>query len=286
MQDKFELAGGSTIGREHLRLGKNNQDAYYWVSIDSATIAVVCDGCGSGTHSEVGAKIGARLVVEAMLRNLPEDGLSLSTNFWQQVHQDLLHSLGMIAASLGGDLVSVVKEYLLFTIIGAVITPEETAVFAIGDGVFALNEEVITIPPFPNNAPPYLSYGLIIDALLDMKPVDCQLRVHRQVPTSEVQSILIGTDGVEDLIGVADKYLPGKSDRVGEISQYWEDDRYFRNLYGLNRRLALISHNSIKPDWETRRLIKQNGLLADDTTLVVIRRQQEDEKSEEVNKHN
>ncbi|MDJ0616230.1 MAG: protein phosphatase 2C domain-containing protein [Calothrix sp. MO_192.B10] len=284
MQDKFELAGGSTIGREHLRLGKNNQDAYHWVSVESTTIAVVCDGCGSGTHSEVGAKIGGRLVVEAILRNLPQDGLSM--DFWRRVHQDLLDSLGMIAASLGGELVPVVKEYLLFTIVGAVITSQETALFAIGDGVFALNGEVITIPPFPNNAPPYLGYGLITDAVLDMKAVDCQFRVHRQVPTSEVQSILIGTDGVEDLIGVADKCLPGKSDRVGEIAQYWEDNIYFRNPYGLNRRLALISHNSIKPDWEARRLIKQNGLLADDTTLVVIRRQQEDEKSEEVNKHN
>ena len=243
MQDKFELAGGSILGREHLRLGKNNQDAYYWVSVESATIAVVCDGCGSGTHSEVGAKIGARLMVEAILRNLPQDGLS--TNFWQGVHQDLLHSLGMIAASLGGELVQAVKEYLLFTIVGAVITPQETALFAIGDGVFALNGEVITIPPFPNNAPPYLGYGLITDALSDMKLVDCQtrafpcdfrrrgvarqFRVHRQLPTSEVQSILIGTDGVEDLMGVADKCLPGKSGRVGEIAQYWEDDSNFRN---------------------------------------------------------
>ncbi|WP_088243319.1 protein phosphatase 2C domain-containing protein [Calothrix rhizosoleniae] len=274
MQDKFELAGGSIIGREHLRLSKNNQDAYYWVNFESATIAVVCDGCGSGTHSEVGAKIGARLVVEAILRNLSQD--RLSTEFWQGVHQDLLHSLGMIAVSLGRELVQVVKEYLLFTIIGAVIFPQETALFAIGDGVFALNGEVIPIPHFPDNAPPYLGYGLISDILSHMKLVDCQFCVHRQLPTPEVQSILIGTDGVEDLIAVADRFLPGKSDRVGEIAQYWEDDNYFDNPYFLTRRLALINHTSIKPDWETRYLKKQNGLLPDDTTLVVIRNREEE----------
>jgi hypothetical protein len=270
MPDKFELAAGSIIGREHLRLGKNNQDAYHWVSMESATIAVVCDGCGSGSHSEVGAKIGARLVVEAILRNLSQDGLS--TDFWQQVHQDLLHSLGMIAASLGGELVQAVKEYLLFTIVGALITPLETVLFAIGDGVFALNGDVITIPPFPNNAPPYLAYGLISDALLNMQPVDYQFRVHRQVPTSEVESILMGTDGVEDLIAVADEFLPGKFYRVGEISQFWEDDCYFRNPYSLNRRLGLMNSSSVKPDWEARQLKRENGLLGDDTTLVVIRR--------------
>ncbi len=151
------------------------------------------------------------------------------------------------------------------------ITPQDTVLFAIGDGVFALNGEVITIPPFPNNAPPYLGYGLISDALSYMKLVDCQFRVHRQLPTPEVQSILIGTDGVEDLMAVADKFLPGKSERVGGIAQYWEDDNYFRNPYHLNRRLALVNHASIKPDWETRQLKKQNGLLSDDTTLVIIR---------------
>jgi hypothetical protein len=270
MPDKFKLAAGSTIGREHLRLGKNNQDAYHWVSMESATITVVCDGCGSGNHSEVGAKIGARLLVEAILRNLPQNGLS--TDFWQQVHQDLLHSLGMIAASLGGEIVQVVKEYLLFTIVGALITPLETVLFAIGDGVFALNGEVMTIPPFPNNAPPYLAYGLIPDALSNMQSVDYQFRVHRQVLTSEVESILIGTDGVEDLIDVADVCLPGKSDRVGKMAQFWEDECYFHNPYALNRRLALMNNSSIKPDWEARQLKRENGLLGDDTTLVVIRR--------------
>ncbi len=270
MKDKFELAAGSITGREHLRVGKNNQDGYYYISLDSATIAVVCDGCGSGIHSEVGAKVGSRLVAQAILNNLQD---SLSPDFWQQVYQDLLHKLKDMAVVLGGELVETVREYLLFTIVGALITPTQTAIFAIGDGVFALNDQIIPLPSFPNNAPPYIAYGLIPDAVSNIQLSDCQFQIYRQLPTNEVNSILIGSDGVLDLMQVADKPLPGKSELVGEISQFWSD-AYFQNGDRIRRRLSLINNSSIKPDWEQQCLRRENGLLADDTTMVVIRRKQ------------
>ncbi len=269
MKDKFELAGGSIIGREHLRVGKNNQDAYHYLNDEFATIAVVCDGCGSGIHSEVGAKLGSRLVVEAIRRNLPQ--ADFCEEFWHRVHQDLLHNLKDVAVILGGDLLQTVKEYLLFTIVGAVITSTQTTVFAIGDGAIALNDQVIPIPSFPNNAPPYIAYGLIPNAFSNIKLTDCQFQIYCQLPTDQVNSILIGSDGVLELMKVADKLLPGKSETVGEIRQFWSDDVYFRNSDRIRRRLSQINHSSVKSDWEKRCLRRENGLLADDTTLVVIR---------------
>jgi len=65
--NQFEYASGSIIGRNHVLAGKNNQDAYH-ISVNERFIAVVvCDGCGSGKHSEVGAK---QSIPRSRFRNL------------------------------------------------------------------------------------------------------------------------------------------------------------------------------------------------------------------------
>ena len=66
--DLFEIAGGSVAGRSHVLAGKGNQDAYHWSVEERSLVAVVCDGCGSGAESEVGAALGARLLVAEAAR--------------------------------------------------------------------------------------------------------------------------------------------------------------------------------------------------------------------------
>ena len=56
--DRFECASGSMIGRNHVLAGKNNQDAFRVVMREQHIIAVVCDSCDRGKHSEVGVKLG------------------------------------------------------------------------------------------------------------------------------------------------------------------------------------------------------------------------------------
>jgi hypothetical protein len=273
MNNLFEMAAGSVVGKEHLRIGKNNQDAYCYRSLPSGIIAVVCDGCSSGAHSEVGAKLGAPLITDVIHQQLTGCPSALHTEaFWEQVRQEALLQLSKLTAILGGDLVCIVRDYLLFTVVGVVITPVETVLFAIGDGVIALNDEAIPLPSFPNNAPPYLGYGLIFSAVAGLTSEDLKIQVHCCVPTCSVRSILIGTDGVQDAIAVAKHFLPGKSELVGVISQFWEDDRYFKNPDCIRRRLTQMNHTITKPDWEARSLHQEGGLLPDDTTMVVIRR--------------
>ncbi|MCL1470218.1 protein phosphatase 2C domain-containing protein [Argonema antarcticum] len=263
MQEQFELAAGSVKGTEHQRLGKNNQDGYYSINLQGKNlIAVVCDGCGSGQHSEVGAKIGARLLVETIRRSLP-----YREGFWQDIHAKVLMQLRNFAQGFGDNLADIVNDYFLFTVVGILIIPEGAFIFAIGDGVFAINREVVQLGPYANNAPPYLGYGI-----LDEVNQNWQFQVHRTLPISEVKSILIGTDGVSGLIKSESLNLPGKSEMVGEISQFWREDRYFMNSDNIRRRLSLINREVTYPNWEERSLLKQGGLLPDDTTLLVIRR--------------
>lgn len=270
MTNPFVMAGGSIIGREHLRVGKNNQDAYGWEVTETGIVAIVCDGCGSGTHSEVGAKLGARLVVQTLQRLLESTPNLEDEQTWQTLQQQLLHQFGVMATQLGGDRVQTVRDYFLFTIVGAVITPSLTALFALGDGVMAVNEQVIRLGPFANNAPPYLGYGL-----LDLQvPELLQLKVLQLLPTDSLQSLLIGTDGVADLMQVANQPLPGRSELVGDIAQFWQDDRYFRNPDQVRRRLSLMNREVTTVEPTSQQCQRQAGLLPDDTTLITLRRQE------------
>ncbi|HIK08772.1 MAG TPA: protein phosphatase 2C domain-containing protein [Oscillatoriaceae cyanobacterium M33_DOE_052] len=270
MKQLFELAPGSIGGTRSRRQGKNNQDAYYSRSGPDATVAVVCDGCGSGKHSEVGAKIGARLVVEAIARLLPNQSHTAS-DFWELVQQEVLLGMKTLALNMGGDRNSVaediVYDYFLFTIVGALITPEGATIFAKGDGVIFLNGEYIPLGPFANNAPPYLGY-----ALISPESDRWQWEMLHAIPLESVQSILIGTDGVLDLMQLATTNLPGKPEAIGSISQFWAQDRYFQNPDMVRRQLHLINRELSQINWEQQEVNKQGGYLPDDTTIIAIRR--------------
>ncbi len=253
---QFEYAMGSIIGRNHVATGKNNQDAYRVVLRSQFVVAVVCDGCGSGKYSEVGAQLGAKIVTDA-IADLLDQGMAISNpNFWDILKTNLFQKLIDIVAIANDAQESVmefVNDYLLFTIVGAVITASETVTFSMGDGAIAVNGKLTQIPAYPDNAPPYLAYGLY-------RPDAVSFEICDRLATSEVESILIATDGIDDLIAVED------------VSQFWQEDKYFKNPDAIRRKLSMLNREEIKPDWTKRELVKRSGILSDDTTLIVIRR--------------
>ena len=251
LSDRFECASGSMIGRNHVLAGKNNQDAFRVVRQKRYIIAVVCDGCGSGKHSEVGAKLGARMVIDAIADLLNYDLVISDRKFWNTVQTNLLQKLKDFVTISNGDM-EFVNDYLLFTIVGVLITPSETVTFSMGDGAIAVNGKLNQIPVYPDNAPPYLAYDLY-------RPDAISFEIRDRLPTSEVESILIATDGIDDLIAVE------------VIGQFWQEDRYFKNPDALRRKLAMLNREETKPDWQRRELVKRSGALSDDTTIVVLR---------------
>jgi len=215
----FETACGSVIGTAHLRAGRNGQDGWAIEHDDAGrTVMVVTDGCGSAPHSEVGAKLGARIVAREIL-----------TQEWTRV-----------AGAIGERLSSIdldVNDYLLFTIVGALITPEEVLVFHAGDGLFAINGEVHRLGPYDSNAPPYLAYSLV-------NGVEPELTIAYRGPAAEVDSILIATDGAEPLVA------------TGELAEFV---RVSHNPDAIRRRLFLLT----RPN---------HARLDDDTTIALARR--------------
>lgn len=272
--DRFEIAGGSVSGRSHVLAGKGNQDAYSWAVQETSLVAVVCDGCGSGASSEVGAELGARLLVAEVEREIAGGGAVDSPAFWEQVRARLLAGLDSLVSALGEKRSLVVSELFLFTAVGLAVSADRAVVFAAGDGVFAVGDDVERLGPFPRNEPPYLGYGLLFPDPLG--PPAPRLLVHRALPTSDLATVLLGTDGAADLLDLEDRLVPGGAgETVGPLRRFWEDERHFTNRDAVRRRLARINREITRPVWSERRLAKEPGLLEDDTTIVVIRRRRE-----------
>lgn len=189
MRHLYDVAGGTVPGTAHARAGRNNQDAFHWSEDERGLAAVVCDGCGSAVRSEIGALLGARIVTESVLRHAPD---------WDRIRVDVLARLELLASLARLD-----AEQLLFTIVGAWVTPERAVVFAAGDGVVEIDGERIVLGPY--DAPPYLAYGCVPFTI---------------VREQRAQRILLGTDGLSEIAVDVDDFC-------------------FRNRDGIRRRLAI-----------------------------------------------
>jgi hypothetical protein len=264
----LEIAAGSVTGRAHARAGRCNQDAFAWASAEDVTVAVVCDGCSSGVHSEVGAQLGARLVVGALLRHLAR-GAEPPCGFealLELVRLDVLAQLRLLAGAMGGSFSRTIADYFLFTVLGAAVGRERAWVFGLGDGLAVINGERLELGPYPGNQPPYLAY-----ALLDGDAHGLGVQTLREVASGERVALLLGTDGALDLEAAAQRRVPGREELVGPLSSFWTSERYFRNPDAVRRRLAVLNRDvaravaSGEREWEA-------GLLPDDTTLVILRR--------------
>lgn len=279
----FKLISATVIGRDHTRLGRPNQDAYTIVtrSSDSLTVAVVADGCGESDHSEVGAQLGARLVANIILENASSAFSRLSPQdqsthlesevFWDRVRQDAVAELRVIVRELGSSMTETVSTFFLFTLVGVLITPQTAIFFSFGDGVLYVNGIMFPLGPFASNAPPYIGYD-IVGTTNDFADSDRRFRVITSLPTDDLESFLIGSDGVDDLVRSRGNKVPGKDENVEDISTFWIDEKFFRNPALLIRRLRILNTEHQRPDWEEKRIRIEPGLLRDDTTIIVGRR--------------
>jgi hypothetical protein len=235
MRDQFDVAAGSVVGTDHLRAGKNGHDGLCVVAEEDCIVAVVTDGCGSGAHSEVGAKLGAAIAARAlreMVRTTSD--VSAGSTLWPGAASRTLAALSEVAAMLATPLERAVYDYLLFTVVGVVVTPGRTAFFSCGDGVYAANGTTRVLGPWPGNAPPYLGYALVDESAPTFT-------VERVIPTADVDNLAIATDGAAAI----------------DLGPFWNDPRSFRNPDAVRRRLYLLS---------------KSRLLPDDTTVVTLRR--------------
>lgn len=279
MDDIIEFASGSVTGRDHLYVGtarrkvlagKSNQDAHLIFFTEDYFIALVLDGCGGGIHSEVGSKEAAALLMRAFAQYLTYHVPSAA--MFSRVGDDVLAEIRVRANSMGPSLSQIINDYYLFTVVGVYIDRSVTVVFSLGDGVFYVNGEMTDIGPFPENAPPYMAYGITGSPLTQEHPELLEFKIHTQHATEKIETLLIGTDGILHMVDAEKLTIPGREELVGPVSQFWTDDRCFENPFAVQRRLNVINRDHVEVDWENQKIIETGGRLKDDTTLVVVRR--------------
>lgn len=267
MSNEFELAGGTATGYTHITEGRANQDAYAHklTLAENTTIAVVADGCSEGPRSEVGSYILAHVLLQKLaagVRNFRshKDALNFARSSTVRVLDTLLdHLAGEYA--LQAEKSAVILDCLLATVVVGLIGPEQATFAAIGDGFLAVNGEVVDLGTFPGNKPPYLAYELTIST---MDPTHLRWNVLKQMPTADLRSFIVGTDGMRDFAEHEFSTMPRLTRPVGNISQFWEEDAFFKNKDAVRRRLVLCNGGV--------GLRAVGGLLHDDTTLIVGRR--------------
>jgi hypothetical protein len=218
------------MGREHVRLGRNNQDGWWLEQRGARVVGVVTDGCGSQPHSEIGAKLGAQFLCTWLC------GAALSDELPLRAAEALTAWLSRTALEFGPELVNpVLERSFLFTFLAVVREGTECWVFGMGDGAVWVDEQVTVLDPGPENAPQYCAYRLG--------------EARQPGPTLHFRGaaarVALMTDGFEAL-------LKRDAPRVGAL---FEDRAAWKNPLTLQRRLNVLV--------EAER-------LADDATLIVV----------------
>ncbi|HUH12928.1 MAG TPA: protein phosphatase 2C domain-containing protein [Longimicrobiales bacterium] len=260
MTGGWRVAGGSVRGTRHRRAEGHNQDGLSW-SAGEPLVLVVTDGCSSAERSEVGAALGSRIVARRARAACAWPGLDDAAAFARAVRDGLLTDLAPIYAALGGEPADLL-DHLLFTAVVAVAERQRTVVLVMGDGVAAVNGELWVVDS-PDNRPAYPAYGLL-DPGSPPEP-----RVLWAGPTDAVRTLMVGSDGVRDLLAAGGAPLAGAG---GALAALLDDARVFDNPDQLRRLLALANRESQRVDWQARRIHTERGGLPDDTTIVVARR--------------
>jgi len=249
---KYIIQSASIIGSHHRLVNKNNQDAVVVVENGEVIVGIVADGCGSGAHSEVGARLGALFTANFFARRAGQSsGFSVVLD---DLKRELLAYLGTICPA-GEAKMEFVFSHLLFTLVGFVITPEKVYLFRAGDGVAIVNGEKFVFDE--NNMPHYLSFGLLREDN-DKLSVRFGIEVVKELPREEVNCLLVATDGFQEIIeqGEREFAMLGETKTVGAFIDL-ANDKYLSNKSFLQKRLNVLGVNQ--------------RLLYDDTTAILVR---------------
>ncbi|NVB80474.1 MAG: hypothetical protein HOV81_18925 [Kofleriaceae bacterium] len=250
----IKTAAATVTGARHARAARNGQDAAATWRELGAAVVVVCDGCSAGASSEVGARLGAALFAGAVGARLRAGGSPDDPTLWHAARTEVVRSLADLLERMPGDRSDAIREHFLFTIVAAAMTRDASAVWALGDGAYALDGATRELGPFPDNQPPYLAYDLTGDAA----------DAHFEVATA--RSIVVATDGASDL--ATDLAFVSR----GGLAQF-AARTFVDHPDALRRHLAVLARAGERIDWDERRVVRTPAVLQDDCAIGVLARE-------------
>lgn len=202
------------IGRDHLIRQANRQDAHALLQNETFTVAVLCDGCGEGEHSEIGATLAAQFLAARALE-AAEQGVPLA-EIPARLHKRLLDYLcGVIDMTAPPDRLAFIQHHLLFTVLGVIarapkrasdglntfyrergkwgnVGESQAVIFAAGDGLIAVDDEVTQRDE--GNAPRYPAYHLLAPDQISRIDLPAGFAVQQVM---EWERLALASDGFE-----------------------------------------------------------------------------------------
>lgn len=233
----MKIAYGTIQGSVHRNLDYNNQDSVLVIQNNNLVVGIVADGCGSGSNSEVGAQLGAKKLSKIIIEKI-------ASNIDWKIHlkEEMQIYSKLIAELHDNSIPQFVNDYLLYTLIGFVKNGDIITLFSYGDGIIVIDDDVQIIDQ--KNRPKYLN-----NELKNSDGGDFQFQEFKY----EGQKILIGSDGVEDIIDGISKRMIWE---YSSFSEFINDENNYINPVQISKFL----HNYSKKE-----------ILKDDCTLIMIK---------------
>lgn len=238
----YRVQSGIVTGRSHVLAGKNCQDnVKVIVNKDENPYIVGCiaDGCGTGKYSEAGSRLAVEYAVRESIRLL-STGINLESIpqllYWNLV--DMLNTfISLYHFKSEGDKAKFIEDHLLFTLIGFIITDEGVIIFASGDGVIVVNNDIHIRDE--NNSPLYLAYHLVKREMLVGTATELPNCFDLyEIPADSLERLLIGSDAWFDELEV--------------LNELWG----FKNPSALQRKLNVLSQKEKR--------------LSDDASIITV----------------
>lgn len=170
--DNWSVTCGVRPGHYHLYRGTNCQDAAALAAISAHSgvaeivVGVGCDGCGEGQNSEMGALALTSYIVRECLQHhfrgrspvQAVDHLFYSIIQFIDANVRLTVPLYGDPARDAAEIAEFIKHHWLATIMGFILTKDQSVRFWCGDGTFKIDDEdVVCIDQ--NNTPRYIAYN-------------------------------------------------------------------------------------------------------------------------------
>jgi hypothetical protein len=191
---EFQVRTASIIGRDHTFRQANCQDAYAFRESAEHIFGLVSDGCGEGAHSEVGAKLLSKFILEE-ISLLLAGGVSIK-EIPPALFLRCIRFLKRVAwQTVFENLTEFVRDYLLCTVLGFVMDENQGIIFAAGDGLIIINEEIITRDE--KNKPNYLGYHLVDRRFLEKADQLPEKFDTYEFDVESLSHLAIATDGFE-----------------------------------------------------------------------------------------
>lgn len=241
----FKITSASIIGKSHYNLNYNNQDALKYYQNEDLILGVICDGCGSGAYSEVGANLGANYFVNYFVDSFINNKITneLINNFEDEMIV-FFNKLIELQKNNEAKIEDFIFNYLYFTILGFVVTEDITYIISSGDGFYKVNENCFFINQ--ENKPKYLANKI----LNKNYSFNCY-----KYETEAINLLSISSDGIHS---INEHFMNSNLENISTFSEIFDFEGFYDNEIEFSKFLKDLSINK--------------NILTDDTSIIMLKR--------------